>query len=291
MWRDNQILNSQVLLGQLRMDTEVPVMEESTVSTIEIEQVAKENSMQKSPLVFNADAGEIPGSIEGSWQGRLVEMEWSGKHIVRSLPIHLSVGGSESGFGSVAVSLVTDTEKASGQAIWTNGTLTFLDLTIPINKQYTDHPDFPDLDHEFLSASFTKTNWRDNTYLLGRLETHIPEWSEPGPPMLMVLTRDGSDLSDEILEAFARQGNSFIKLYPNRFTDQLLVHYELKADAQVGVSLYDYYGRTAARNFSQGFQKAGEQTLHLYDLPVRPGLYVVRITVNGKEHTKLVVKK
>lgn len=285
--RDNPIYNSEVLLGQLGINVQV----DNAIQEYNDPSGEAENTPEYSLGELDAIVSTPPSNVEGAWKGQLMEMDWSGMHMVRSFPIGLSVGKMEDAHGTVRTSVeVNGTTDESG-AIWKDGTLTLFDSRFSLEKQYTDHPDFKILDYDLLSISFTQKDIDGTTYLIGRLESQILQWSEPGPPMTLVLTKGGVQLSDEALASFAEQEESFIKLYPNPFTEDLLIHYELGSDSNVEVRLLDYYGGTSVETVTSSCLKSGEHTHTLSNYDLKAGLYVVQVRVNGQAHSKLVIKK
>lgn len=288
--RENQILNSQVLLYQFEnYPVEILNSTQLPKEDGEMEQVAKDAMEQ--PVITSNFNGTIPASIEGNWNGYLIEMDWSGKKMLRTIPLDMTIGGAKDDFGTVDSQITIGTDSISSGSIWSNGTLTLFDAKMAIQKQYTDHPYHTSLDYDLLSVSFSQRELDGNTFLIGNLETQVLQWSEPGPPMMLILAKGELVLSQEILDAFADQADSFVKLYPNPFVNNLLVYYDLRNDANVSVSIHDYYGQTQGRTIYQGFQKAGGRSVSLNNLPLNNGLYVVKVQVNGELHTKLVIKK
>ena len=285
--RDNLIYNSEVLLGQLVVNDEAGNTSQEINNLSEEGERNTENDSDE----LDAIASTLPSNIEGVWKGYLMEMDWSGNSISRSFPIGLSVGKIEDAHGTVKTNIEINETINESEAIWKDGTLTLFDSQISLEKQYTDHPDLKILDYSLLSISFTERDVDGTTYLIGRLESQILQWSEPGPPMTLVLTKENVQLSDEALASFTEQEESFIKLYPNPFVEDLLIHYELGSDSNVQVKLLDYYGGTSVETVTSSYLKSGEHTHTLSNSNLRAGLYVVQVHVNGKTHSKLVIKK
>lgn len=288
---NNPIYNSEVLLGQLE---NLDVIKDSTAQE-EIEDgelfEAMADGQREILSIAPTEMGTIPESITGNWKGQWVEMDWSGTWMIRNFPASLTVGEVSDVYGTVESTIQVGESSTTSEAIWRNGDLTIFDGQVTIEKQFTDHPDYTTLDYGLNSMSFTVRNLEGTDYLLGRLESQILNWSEPGPPILMVLTREGTPISEEALAAFAEQGDSFIKLYPNPFMDDLLIHYELESDAHVQVRLMDYYGGANVENVTNGFLRAGEHVHTISNGSLKSGIYVVQVQVNDRLYTKLVIKR
>lgn len=289
--RDNPIYNSEVLLQQFQNEGE------GSTDTLQFQEGGLQRAIkgkgagESAPSTTGPNKRNVPVSIEGKWKGHLLEMDWSGGTILRTLPMKFSVESTDDGPETVGTKVELAGNGTYGRAIWKEGALTFFNGQITIEKRYTDHPDYPDLDHDLLSADFTLEELAGTTYLVGRLETWTVQWAEPGPPMVMVLSQGDGELSQAALSSLAQQGNSFIKLYPNPFAHDLLVHYELGSDASVEVSLYDYYGATRVQTVHSGFLEQGRHTHTVSRGDLRSGLYIVQVRVNDRTHTKLVIKK
>lgn len=291
MLRNNPIYNSEILVGQLESvdEMEGPTSQED-IENAELLEVMTDGQGEKLTTV-QTETESTPETITGNWQGQWVEMDWSGTTMIRNLPTRLTVGEVSDAYGTVESTVEVGESSSTSEAIWRNGELTIFDGMITIEKQYTDHPDYTSLDYGLTTISFTSMNIAGTYYLLGRLEAQILDWSEPGPPMLMVLTREGTPISEDALAAFAEQGDSFIKLYPNPFINDLLIHYELETDAHVQVSLMDYYGGVNVENVTNGFLMAGEHVHTISNGSLKSGIYVVQIQVNDRNYTKLVIKR
>jgi PKD repeat protein len=82
-----------------------------------------------------------------------------------------------------------------------------------------------------------------------------------------------------------------ISVYPNPLTNETAVHVTLKATTQVQVSLTDVVGRQVLSLPAKTYG-AGNQTINLQTTgtPLRAGIYVVRIALDGETYsTKLTV--
>ncbi len=288
---NNAIYNSEVLLEQLENEELVEdVTAQQDSENGDILETISGGQGEKLP-VHQTEGATIPESITGDWKGLWVEMDWSGTQKTRNFPASLTVGEVSDAYGTVESTIQIGESSTTSEAIWRNGELTIFDGQIIMEKQYTDHPDYTTLDYGLNSMSFTMRNMEGTDYLLGRLETQVLDWSEPGPPILLVLTRNGVAISEEALAAFAKQGDSFIKLYPNPFINDLLIHYELETDAHVHVRLMDYYGGANVENVTNGFLRAGEHSHTISNGSLKSGIYVVQVQVNDKLYTKLVIKR
>ena len=154
------------------------------------------------------------------------------------------------------------------------------------------------MEHEFLSSELSLKNIAGTHYLIGEIESYIPEWNEPSTPMRFVLTKESVttenniEISEEVLQALATQKNSFIKLYPNPFESDLIVAYTLKEPSHIQIKLINILDMTQTHTIEQGKQQqTGDYRYHFDGSTLKKGLYAVSIYVNGVKKTKLIVKK
>jgi uncharacterized protein len=131
-------------------------------------------------------------------------------------------------------------------------------------------------------------------YLLADVDAFIDTWSEPAPPISLVL-RPKNDIAistqdDRVLLALAAQKADFIKVYPVPFKEQLYIGFDLANPAQVAVTLTS---TTTAQTIAVGTTNlpAGMQsyTVNTSDLP--KGYYAIRVQENDKLHSRIVIKQ
>ena len=283
--KDNPIGNSQILFMQL--DSEESNSDKpSESSNSSLRTIPLENS-SKSFASASVEPIEIQDKdVVGDWVGELVEMDWSGKNEIQRLPISFKVAQNEQ--AGLKTTFTFKNESFEGQALLENSSLIFPVSYLELPKKYTDHPEKLTLDYRLVSLKFQLS---DNT-LIGRLETNIENWSEPGPPIYLHLSKTAQALDDEALEAFKNQEKDFIKVYPNPFEADVLIRYVLNSDSRVRLSIQDFYGRTAALQLSDENQSKGEQTMSFGQLASLPsGLFVIRLEINDNDYTKIVIKK
>jgi len=126
----------------------------------------------------------------------------------------------------------------------------------------------------------------------GKLETTIENWEEPGPPSTLILQRSKQVLNQEIRNALAEQKDHFIKVYPNPFEQDVLVHYTLEEDSDVTIQLADYYHPSRILKTKHRTQKKGERMVTLEGLnTLHKGLYVIRMSVGKNRYSRIVIRK
>jgi len=79
-------------------------------------------------------------------------------------------------------------------------------------------------------------------------------------------------------------------VFPNPSSDYLSVSYELFEDADVKISLYSIYGNEMKR-FAQTHQERGlyNRVLYLKENGFRPGIYLIRLTIDNIPYVKRIL--
>jgi hypothetical protein len=99
-------------------------------------------------------------------------------------------------------------------------------------------------------------------------------------------------LTDADVLAISRQQEHFIALYPNHFVSNVRISYTLDTDAQLSVKLYDLNGNPVPATLEPGaMQTAGEHHYSLNGTKLKPGMYIVQLTVNDQTYSRIVIKQ
>ncbi len=297
---DNHIINSRTLVNYIRAEQKANLnaktQENLNTTDPESNPIVPEvvEETQNELEYYPEEVLELK-DIKGAWKGKLVQYDWSGKHIERVMPITITIEVDEE-TEIIQVNSQLENQELSSNAIWQDETLYLEDLTqiLTLNRLYPEQPNKLSLDYNLFSASLQKKyKYQAVNYLIGYLDTYIPEWTEYGKPMSLVLKPEGTErsLDEEAILALAAQEDQFIKLYPVPFNERLTVQYQLETDAQVYVELISLNGTNKIEILPITEQKAGNYT---YSIPVDQGLpeglYVVRIQAGDKLHTRMIIK-
>ena len=166
--------------------------------------------------------------------------------------------------------------------------------TFSLTKIYPEHPNKLNLNYNLLSTSLQKFTFQDNNFLIGSLDSYIPEWTEYGAPLSLILVPEGEEtfLNEETLLALAAQEDQFIKLYPVPFKDKLTVQYQLDTASNVYVELISLNGTNKIVILPTKLQQAGD---YIYTIPIAStlpqGLYVVRLKAGNQLYTRMIIKE
>lgn len=83
---------------------------------------------------------------------------------------------------------------------------------------------------------------------------------------------------------------SYLSLFPNPVEDQFSVHYELQKSAKVTVEIYDVVGKRLMLPISTIQQQGGHQeTVNASSLT--PGIYLIRMSIDNEQITRIFIKK
>lgn len=233
----------------------------------------------------------------GTWKGKLIQLDWSGKNIEDNFPLELEFK-HDTVNDNIQYKWKLNSEQKIRNTSQIDDAIYFENLQITLPHTSYHKEEQSTLEYEFLSSELTLKNIAGTSYLIGEIESYIPKWNEPNAPMKFVLakesikTENNIEISEEILQALASQENSFIKLYPNPFESDLIVAYTLKEPSQIQIEVMSILDNNHIHTIEQGKQQqAGEYRYHFDGSSLKNGLYVVSIFVNGVKKTKLIVKK
>lgn len=232
--------------------------------------------------------------IKGAWSGKLVQYDWSGKHIQRILPIDIAIGINTI-TGAPQMTSTFEGQTLSSKAVWRDETLYLENPSdaVRLTKLFSSDPRQLTLDYNLFSIRLQIYEEQGVTYLLGALDSFIPEWTEYGEPMSLVLKPEGtvSEIDEKVLLALAAQEDQFIKLYPVPFNTQLTLQYHLETAANVFVELISLNGNDQIIIEPPTWQVAGDYNYSIPTTSSLPeGLYVVRIQAGNQLYTRMIIK-
>jgi len=230
--------------------------------------------------------------FNGKWKGKLIELDWSRKQISSIVPLSFEFSGKEN---TVNYKLEIENTVTENIAIFENNALYFDKQFMTFNLPYSENPNSSLITWQLLSSEMEFKTINKKIYLTGSLNTFSNEWKESGPPMQIILklTEEGDeDLTKEEILTLSQQKNHFITLYPNPFENDVLIEYELENSAKVNVSVYDLTGNASIATFEENSsQIEGKYRYTLNGGNLRPGMYIVRVSVGSEMHSRILVKK
>lgn len=80
-----------------------------------------------------------------------------------------------------------------------------------------------------------------------------------------------------------------LSVYPNPFTDQVTIAYDLKSTSDINVSIYDMTGRVV-RNIAKSNQKSGVNTITIQTKDLKTGIYIYNLKSNSGQITGKLIR-
>ncbi len=238
-------------------------------------------------------------NILTTWEGKILQYDWSSTFIRRVIPVELTIA-KDVDTGEIKVKTkfteLEEVEDMETKAVWQDQMLYFEDpeKTFRLKRLYPESPNRLYLNYNILSLNLKEYNYNGLNHLIGQVDTYIPEWAEYGKPMSIVLAPKGNGkyLEEQFLLELAKQDEHFIKLYPVPFKDKLTVHYQIENKANVSAELVSLDGLRKLNILSDRLQLADSYTHTVtVNSSLPKGIYVVKVKVNGKLYTRLVIKE
>ncbi|MEC3907480.1 T9SS type A sorting domain-containing protein [Tamlana sp. 2201CG12-4] len=249
------------------------------------------------------DAGIAPNQefsatqLQGSWEGSLMKLDWSGKQVEQTFPLTLRLTYNTDA-ETTDYTLILNENKYSGTAINNNNTLFFENLKINLKRLYFNAKEEQYIDYNLRSGHFAFKTYNDKPYLTASIETYIESMKEPGNRFALVLTKkvaskteNGNMLSEEAALELAKQSDSFIKLYPNPFQTHLYIAYTLETPGFVQVKVSDLHATGYHVIEQDKMQTPGDYIYYFDGTALKKGIHIITLSVNGSTHTKRIIKK
>jgi len=272
-------------ISEAETKTNTAIAKEAIDKTTEKSDTAKSTASSKKDLKAKY--------FNGKWKGKLVELDWSKKELVRILPLSCEFKVEDD---NVHYKWNLNKQIVESTAILEDNALYFDKLNMTFDMPYSENPNSNILVSQLLSSQMEFKTVNKKVYLTGSLQTFTDEWQEPGPPMYIILKQteegDDEDLTAQELLALTYQKEHFITLYPNPFVSDVLIEYELENDANVNVGVYDFSGINTAITLEQEvLQTQGKHKYTFNGSNLLPGMYIVRVGVNNEMHSRILIKK
>lgn len=262
---------------------------ESQISNTTLEQVNTISSNNENTTLSQE-------AILGTWSGKLLQLDWSKTDIINKIDFEITFKIDEN-TGTLVATVSTNDQVLQDDVLLLDNAVYFDNSNVILPHVVYSESLPKELNHNLLSADIQLKQLGGNTYLTATVDSYIKQWNESGEPTRVVLkkkagfTNSDEELSDDALKALSEQEESFIKLYPNPFVNDLIVAYTLTEKANVQVQITDLNGtNTNVLEVGQS-QEKGEHRYFFNASSLKKGAYIVAVTVDGKRNTRLIVKK
>ncbi|MEW7277504.1 T9SS type A sorting domain-containing protein [Aquimarina sp. 2201CG1-2-11] len=288
MLSDNAIVNSD----NLRKHLLATPFSNPTLSDIENE--ALESSTRSSSKFYNKE--------KRSFEGNLIEYDWSGTKIMRKIPIKLSL---EQYFSSTANLELDITGKVIEKRVsMKSGTNTFsngkIEFSLP--SLFPDHPNRKQLAYEIDRVSFFEVPVVGSTpFIMARAYGEIHTFRERTPNIVFLLNEvtsnalfaktDKSTEKNIINDSIdVNLQNSFASISPNPVKNQFNITYQLDSPSRVNIAVYDLLGQKMIEVANDQLLQSGKQIFNVDGSSLSSGSYVVRITIEDQSFIKRIIK-
>ena len=238
----------------------------------------------------------LEGDLLGKWKGTLLKYDWSGKFIEQKNMIQIEFENDS--VDSILRYKITQEDQAiTGDVFQIDTTIYFEEAQIKLPHTSFDERIPSEIEYELLSSDFVIKNFNGQKYLIGSLESFIPNFNEIGAPLKLVLKKietfanSNEELTDELLDALADQEESFIKLYPNPFESDLIISYTLEKTSFVEVRITNVNGTKNTIVAKGNDQKKGKHNYFVDGSNFDKGMYLVTVVVDNLKKTRLIIKK
>lgn len=232
------------------------------------------------PNTFNRIVPNLPAAslIAGSYTGYIIQYDWSGKHVVSTLPLCLTLEREGSGNAIKGDWLQANGDSVTIHASLKKDTLVFDGTRYRRKDHYS--PNNAVL-YNFQNAVLNLVQKGDSVFLAGSIQMFSPERKEPSKPLLVALARDKTVAYQDIgLE---------LKAYPNPFKTVLNVQAKIPKRGQVSLELIGMDGVVAYR-LNAGMVAEGAYFIPLQVERIAAGMYILRLTCKGGSAWVKVVK-
>ncbi|WP_408040668.1 tetratricopeptide repeat protein, partial [Tenacibaculum amylolyticum] len=203
-------------------------------------------------------------ALLGNWKGTLVKLDWSQNTIEGKEEVLVDFQLDET-TGTLTSSITIGEQTLRNDLLKIDNTLFFEnDANLVLSHESFNKIIPTHLDYSLLSCDLKTKEYKGLTYLVGTIENYVKDWNETGMPLRFILRKKETfnntdvELTDDILLALAEQENSFIKLYPNPFHNDLVISYSLDKQAYIHVQILDLQGNTKAVLENNKLQAKGD---------------------------------
>lgn len=228
--------------------------------------------------------------LTGLYEGYLIQYDWSGKQVINTIPLMLTLDYAN---GELAGQWV----EGAGDAVPLKARLTPRALVF-VNTVYTktDHysPDRP-LAYHFDEAQLQWVSRGDSTLLCGSIGMFSMSRNEPQKPQYVALVKkeSGQRAGDKIkltnTDGSPLSVKNNLLAYPNPFAQRLTVEFELAEAASVQTRLLTTDGRVVYTN-PAGQLAPGYYMLTLQPQEVAAGTYLLQLQCGKDMRVAKVVK-
>lgn len=216
------------------------------------------------------------GSLAGKYQGVLVTYDWSGRYVISERPLTVDMREDKGHLDGLW--LHGNDTVCFNADVTERGELEFDSTEVVLYDRYS--PGRRQL-YRFDKADVCCTD----DYISGQLRLYSMEEREPERPMYLCLRRCSYPMGET-----ADGGESKIWAYPNPFSSQVTIKFELEESCKSAkVCLYTRDG-VNRQSYALGALEEGEHT-YTFVPNVTDGIYVLRVVANQHVYETLIIRE
>lgn len=228
------------------------------------------------------------GGVTTSNQAYLVVWDWAKERIQQIVPMDFAFRTT---VGETEFTVTREQQEITGSAVLLGDQAAFDGFSISLPNPFPDHEVERELFVDLFTAQFSQTLINDTPVVIAETEGWVANFNEPAPPISLVLIDPWDGLLQHEREAVKQDSHNIITNYPNQFTTDLIVLFELEQEADVQVNIYhfnqlDEYGLLPHQHLS-----AGEHIIRTDTSGWPSGLYVIQLFAGDQLHRKLILKE
>lgn len=282
---NEQLPNSQILLNNL-----VNNYKNENELFIESEIIDALHSSNKKNLK------KYKTSLNGKWKGKLIELDYSGKQIIRTTPVNLTVDNSPNAKISNFTLSLNDT-KVSSNFVANNNKISFENFDISLPVLFKDYEKVNYHNFRFSKAHYSNYIVNNANYMVLQLIGQNNFFDEKIAPKLLVLhpANQSDELENSKMDVTISSNNintdDILDLFPNPFTTQLKIAYELEEKTTITLEIYSLDGVYHNTLIEGELQDIGLKSVVIDTRYLVTGAYVVRITTDHQTYNEIIIKE
>ena len=277
--KENQIDNSLYLhdfLVEKEADTTATTADNPIITLI------AERGVQKEYVYVDN------GGLQTAKRAYLVTWDWSKERIQQIIPMTFAFATTE---GKTTFSFASADQEIAGEAVLLGDQAAFDGFSIRYPNPFADHAAEQELFVDLFTAQFSQALVNNVPVVIGETEGWVANFNEPAPPISLVLIDPWNGLMQHERDSIEEDIHNIITNYPNQFTTDLVVHFELEEKADVQVSVYHFNQLDEHELLPTKPLEAGEHIIRKDTSGWPSGLYVIQLFAGDQLHRKLILKE
>lgn len=226
--------------------------------------------------------------ITTSKKAYLVAWDWAKERIQQIVPMAFAFSTTD---GETEFTVTTEQREITGGAVLLGDQAAFDGFSISLPNPFPDHEVEKELFVDLFTAQFSQALINDTPVVIAETEGWVANFNEPAPPISLVLIDPWDGLLQHEREAVQQDPHNIITNYPNQFTTDLVVLFELEEAANVQVNIYHFNQLDEYQLLPHQHLNAGEHIIRTDTSGWPSGLYVIKLFAGDQLHRKLILKE